>query len=82
MLEAFPTAYVGVGFFRSVITVHTDEYRKKEYSYSFLLYFAHIQSKGKIKKLALPSKSQSHCLTLCHIKLYKASRIIQKMLFL
>lgn len=56
MLEAFPTAYVGVDFFRSVITIHTDEYRKKEYSYSFLLYFADIKSNGKITKLALSSK--------------------------
>jgi len=37
VLEAFPTEYVGVGLFRSAITIHTDEFRKKEYSYSFLL---------------------------------------------
>lgn len=67
LLEAFPTAYGGVSFFRSVVTVHTDEYRKKEYSYSFFLYFADIKSKGKIKKLSLSSKNQSHCLTLSAI---------------
>lgn len=30
LLEAFPAAHVTLGFFRSVITVHTDEYREKK----------------------------------------------------
>lgn len=81
LLEAFPTSYVGVGFFRSAVSAHADEFRKKEYSYSSLLYFADVISKGKMKKVTLSSKNQSHCLTVSIILLHKASRIMQQKTF-
>lgn len=59
LLEAFPATYVAVGFFRSVITVHTDEYRRV-FLILFTL-FADVKSIGKVINQILSSKSQFHC---------------------